>query len=477
MTKPRSNLAIAVVAAFLVALVAAPARAQSLIRDAEIERTLRDYADPVFVAAGLSPASVKIYLLNQKGINAFVAGGQNIFINTGTILELDRPGELIGIIAHETGHISGGHLARSADAMAAATIPMVVGTLLGIAAMAAGNPDAGMGIMLGGQQIAERTLLAYSRDQESAADQAAINFLNATGQSSQGLLDTFNRFRGQEVLSDRAQDPFVRTHPLSSDRLAALEQRVSKSPFADKPESAQQIRAYGRIRAKLIGFIERQDIVLRKYPLTDKSIEARYARAIAYYRIPDLGKAFAEVDAIIAEEPENPYFHELKGQILFENGRAADAVPEHAAAVKLAPNEPLLKLNLGQAMIATEDPSLNPAALQTLESALRVDPDNPFAWHQLAIAYARDGRIGMAEYATAERYSRSATPGDAIVHAQRALCELDPASPAYRRAQDIVITVVKQMEKEGRNGKGRALPPVDEADGPGCRRGGSSSSG
>ncbi len=427
----------------VLALCLAPitAQAQSLVRDAEIEQVLRGYGEPIWKAAGLRPDDVKLYLVNDPNLNAFVAGGQNLFMNTGTIMRLDHPRELIGIMAHETGHISGGHLARSAEAMSTAMIPMIVGTLLGIAAAAGGAADAGMGILMGGQQMAERSYLAFTRTQESSADQAGVKFLAATHQSARGMLEVFQTFANDEILTDRPINPFMQSHPMSQERMAALENIVNSSPYVDVPEPADQVKSYNRIRAKLVGFLDRPDLVWRKYPLSDTSIDARYARAIAYYRIPDLDKALAEIDSVLAEEPHNPYFHELKGQMLFENGRTAEAVPAYTEAVKYAPKEPLLQTSLGQAMIATEDPSLNKKALDTLETALREDPENPVGWHQLAIAYARDNRIGMAELATAERYSRQGAGLDAMVHAHRAFCQLPQGSPSWRRAQDILSTM------------------------------------
>lgn len=449
---PRARLFLIALAAVAVASTGAvPARAQGLIRDAEIEHIIRGYSEPIFKAAGLDSKAVKIFLVQDRSFNAFVAGGQNLFINTGLIMSLDRPRQLIGVIAHETGHIAGGHLARSSDAMAAATVPFIAGLLLGVAAAAAGAPDAGMAMIAGGQEMALRSYLKYSRTQESAADQAAVTYLNATQQSARGLLETFKRFEGQELMSEKRQDPFIQSHPLSLERMGALQERVLASPYANTEEPAEQKESFARMKAKLVGFLEPQHLVRRYYPTSDTSIAARYARAIAAYRIPDLGIALAEIDALIKLEPQNPYFYELKGQILFENGRAAEAVPVYREAVRYAPKEPLIKTSLGQALIATDNAALNKEALKTLEDALRMDPDNPFGWHQLAIAYARDGQIGMADLASAERQYRSGDVMLARASAARAVCALKPGTPAARRAQDIVTTVHANMrDRHGR---------------------------
>jgi len=439
------------VASALLTAGTSPAHAQALVRDAEIEHIIRGYAEPIFKAAGLDPNAVKIFLVQDKEFNAFVAGGQNLFINTGLIETLDRPRELIGIIAHETGHMAGGHLARSSDAMANAAVPMIAGLLLGIAAAAAGAPDAGAAMIAGGQEMAMRSYLKYSRTQESSADQAAVTFLNATHQSSKGLLETFKRFENEEFMSEKRQDPFLQSHPLSQDRMAALEQRVEQSPYVNVEEPEAEKASFARMKAKLIGFLEPQNLVMRRYPQTDTSVPAHYARAIAAYRIPDMPTALAETDSLVKAEPNNPYFHELKGQILLENSRVAEAVPEYQEAVRLAPKEPLIKTSLGQAMIATDNPALNKPALKTLEDALREDPDNPFGWHQLAIAYSRDGQAGMADLATAERLYREGDPMQARHTAARALCQLKPGTPSWRRAQDIVSIVQSNMQ--GRNGR------------------------
>jgi predicted Zn-dependent protease len=302
---------------------------------------------------------------------------------------------------------------------------------------------------MGGQSLAERSLLAFSREQEAKADQAAVTFLDKTHQSARGLLETFAIFRNDEILSARRIDPFLQNHPLSEERIAALEDRVDKSPYKDVDETPEQKKSFARMQAKLFGFIDRLDLVLRRYPLTNKTAAARYARAVAYYRVQQLDKAFAELDPLIAAEPDNPYFHELKGQILLENQRIADAIPEHRRSVELMPSEPLFKVNLGQALVATEDPKDGKAAVDVLEQALRQDPDNTFAWDQLAKAYGVQDQIGMAELATAEKFYRAGGEVEALPHAMRAMCGLPKGTPAARRAQDIVATTRAQAELAG----------------------------
>ena len=415
----------------------APASALSLIRDAETEELLRSYATPIFAAAGLSPRSVNIYLVNDNQINAFVAGGQNVFFTTELLLEFDTPGEVKGVIAHEVGHIAGGHLARTQDAMRGTGALAIASMVLGVGIAAMGAPDVGMGVMTGGSQVAQRNFLAYSRSQESSADQAAASYLDTIGESGAGLLEVMHKFSGQEALNARNQDPFARSHPMSIDRIGALEARLEKSPFRDKPEKPELIEAHDRMQGKLYGFIKPYAQTFRKFPASDTSIKARYARAIAYYRRGDTQTALQETDALIAQSPDNPYYHELKGQILFENGRVKEAIAPHARAVALKPDIPLLRVNLAQAMLSTEDPAYLQASLQTLQKAMAQDPEITFGWHQLAIAYAGTGQEGMAALASAERFFRSENRRDAYIHSQRAMKLLPEGSPGNFRAQDI----------------------------------------
>ncbi len=447
----RKTFAAAFSALFALGTALSPASAQSLIRDAEIEETIRIYSEPIFAAAGLVPENVETYIINDPTLNAFVAGGQRVFLHTGLITELDRPAQLIGVIAHETGHISGGHLSRTQEALAGATLPIIIGTLLGAAAIAAGSPDAGIaGIQLG-QHVAQRSVLAYSRTQESAADQAAVKFLNATGQSSAGLLETFDRFSDQEVLAGRNQDPYVRSHPLSRERIGALENLVNNSPYTDRPDKPDHVTRYNMMKAKIIGFLGKPQTTFRIYPESDQSLHARYARALAYYRIPEIETALAAMDELVAEQPQNPYFHELRGQVLLEFGQPANAIPSYREAVKLAPHQPLLRVGLAQAIIATENPGTNKEAMDHLVKSLRDDPENFFAWHQLAIAYHRDGQVGMADYATAERHYRANNLGQAQVHAQRAIKVLPQGSPAWNRTLDIQQSIQQSQKKKRRS--------------------------
>ncbi len=436
----RPKTAAPLAAALLLALsvLSTPAHALGLIRDAETEYMLREFSEPIFKAAGLNPDAVRIHLVNAKSLNAFVAGGQRMFIHTGLILESDRPNMLIGVIAHETGHMAGGHLSRTQDALKGASAPMIVSTLLGIGAIAAGAGDVGMALITGGQTLAQRNFLQYSRIQEASADQAAVTYLDRVGWSGEGMMDTFYLFRGQEVLSERQQDPYLRSHPLSTQRLSALEDRVTKSPFYDAKDPPEWVAAFNMIKAKLYGFLDRPDLTFRRFPPSDQSLPAHYARAVAHHKRGDPANALKELAPVLQAMPNNPFVWELQGQILFENGKVRESIPPYERAVELAPSSPLLHVGLAQSLIATEDAALTEKALDHLQTAQQHDKEDSRSFQQAAIAYARLGDYGNAELATAERFYILGQLPRAKEHAKRAQIELPSGSPGWLRAEDIL---------------------------------------
>jgi predicted Zn-dependent protease len=433
---------------------APPAQAQSgpsLIRDTEVERVVRVYLDPLLQAAGLSPDSVRLFIVNEQSINAFVAEGQNMFIHTGLIMALDTPNELSGVLAHETGHLADGHLVRMRDGITAATVPLILSMVLGVAAMAAGAGDAGSAILMGGQQIAQRTFLSFSRTQESAADQAGIRYLAATKQSGRGMLGVFKRFENQEILSDQRRDPFAQSHPVAGDRMSALQSLVEASPYRDVKDSPEAQYAYDMLRAKLRGYIERPEVTMRRYPASDTSKPARYARAMGYFRQPDMQKALAEMESLLKDEPDNPYFLEMYGQINVEMGRVEQGIKPYTDAVKILPDAPLLRVALGAAMLGTEKPQYTQLAIKELQASIDLERDNAFAWYELAQAYARLGQTARAELATAERYFALYAFPQAIQFAGRAQRQLPPGSTDWQRASDIIaVSTSQQAEQRGR---------------------------
>lgn len=430
-------------AVFLVPIAARNAAGAKLIRDTEIENTIRAFGSPLFEAAGLRSADIRIFLIADDSLNAFVAGGQNLFLHTGLLLGAKNPNELIGVIAHETGHIAGGHLARIAGRMRGAGTTALVATVLGVlAAVASGSGKAGAAIALGGQGIAVGSVLAFSRAQESAADQAALGLLEETGQSARGMRDFFKTLEDQELLPPRLQNPYVRTHPITRYRVEAVESHLERSAYADAPTNPENMERFARMRAKLTAFLNSPALTFEEYPASDTSIAARYARATAHYRNNDLDKALPLMDALIKAEPLNPYFWELKGQALLEAGRIDEALAPYQKAATLAPDSGLIRVDLARVQLALNRPPLIKAALDNLLFATRRNPEMLMGWRQLAIAYGRNGQIAMSNVASAEHALRRGRLQDAIYHAGRAQKKLPNGSAGWVRAEDI-----KQLAK------------------------------
>ncbi len=441
-----TSMALALAIAALSPLQSTSAQEQiSFIRDTETERMLRSYLDPILDVAGLNKQAVHLYIINDPTINAFVAEGQNVFINTGLILQLDTPNEVTGVLAHETGHMAHGDLVRAAQGMRAAMVPMLIGMVAGIAAMAAGAGNAGQAILMGSQQVAQREYLRYSRSIESNADQAGIRFLTATHQSGRGMLNVFKRFENQEMMTAEHIDRFAYNHPVSQDRIDMLQRLVDASPYRDVQDPAAKQAEYDMVRAKLRGYIQAPETVFNEYPSEDTSKPARYARAMAYFRQPDMQSALKEINSLIAEEPNNPYFQEVLGQIMVDMARPAEGVEPYRKAVALLPNAPLLRIALAQAMLATEDPALAAPAAKQLEVALRQEPDNDFGWYEAAEAYARLNQPGKADLATAERYYAVGNFRPAMQFAFRAQKGLSQGSVEWQRANDILATSQAQV--------------------------------
>ena len=392
---------------------------------------------PIWKAAGLEPSSLHVYLVEEKQINSFVAGGQNEFINTGLIMRAETPNQLIGVLAHETGHITGGHLTRFQEAARNASIEGIIAMVLGAAASVASRGSAGGAAMLPAEGVAQRALMQYSVTQEASADHAAMTFLDTAGQSARGLLQFFQILQGEEMLAGIREDPYLRTHPLTLQRIEYVRNHVEHSRFSNVPDSQTNIDLLKRIKVKLAAFISPPSSTLAAYPEKDQSVLARYARAIAYYRIPKLDKALPIIDGLIRDFPQDPYYRELKGQMLFENGRIAEAVQPYEDAVRLAPSAPLLRISLAQVYIESNDPKVNKRAIAYLNDALRTEDKETNAWHLLATAYGRDNQIGMAALALAEEGLAASKKKDAQQQALRAKALLPKNSAGFNRAENI----------------------------------------
>jgi predicted Zn-dependent protease len=441
---PRAAVTAVALLAVANSLYAPVARAQdddqeTLIRDTEVEEILHLEADPIYIAAGLDPKTVKIVIVGTREINAETGAGPVMLINTALIEEAKTPNQLIGVIAHETGHAAGGHIARSDEGMKAPLRTFLLTMGLGILAAAAGAPDAGAALMANANYFATLDYLGYSREQESRADQAAATYLEKAGQSGRGLVEFFDKFRYEEVFDHAHQYPFFQSHPLSSDRIEALRVRVEKLPHYNAVDPPELIAKHEIMLAKLRAFMDPPYQTLVQYPEKDNSFVARYARAIAYHKEEEPERALKVIDTLIEEQPNNPYVWELKGQVLFESGKIKESEAPYRKSVELMPNAPLLRINLGQTLIAEEDKAKLDDAITQLKRAVDYENDNAFAWQMMARAYDAKGDPGMARLATAEQEYALGQLKDARVFAMRARAMLPRDTPQWRRATDIVL--------------------------------------
>jgi len=429
--------------------LAAPAQAQGsptaglpIVRDAEMEQLLRDYLQPILRVAGLAKQNIKVVIISDRGFNAFVMDGRHIFINAGALFDAKTPNEVIGVLAHESGHLAGGHLSRMREQLANAQTQSIIAMLLGIGAMVATSRSSGGGVgagaLLGPQESIRRSLLSYVRAQEDQADHAGVKFLTASGQSAKGMYDTFKRLGDEMLFNSRFIDPYVQSHPLPADRVAALEALAKASPYWDKKDSPELQLRHDLMRAKLSGFLDRADALARRYPAGDQTLPARYARAIATYRHADLRQAVVQIDGLIQAQPNNPYFHELKGQALLEGGHPAEAVVPLRRAVQLAPTPALIQILLGQALIASNNPKNAEEAVALLRAAIEREPEAPEAYAQLAMAYGRKGDLAHADLASAQAAFVRGDIKTARQLASRAKTRLPVGSPAWVKADDLV---------------------------------------
>lgn len=433
----------------LVPLLARPALAQSILRDAETEAVFAEMAEPLIRAAGLVPRNVNIVLIGDNSINAFVATGQTVYVHTGLVVAADNANEVQGVLAHELGHIAGGHSIRFGEGVKTATGISLLSLLLGAAAIAAGAGDAGAGIIAAGQQAALGKFLAFSREQESRADQAGASYLSKAGMSGRGSIAFFKRLQNIEYRYAIPQDDsYERTHPLSGERIAVLQEIYERDPAWKKPTDPALEARFQRIRAKLKGFVQAPADTLRDYPETDNSIPARYARAYAWHRAAYPDKALAAADSLLKSAPGDPYFLELKGQILLESGRPRDAVPLLREAVAKTNAQPLIASLFGHALIASEDPAMFDEAQRVLKASVGKDNENPFAWYQLGVVYDRLGDAPRAAMATAERYQLEGRPRLALANAELAMQGLPQGSADWIRAQDISMVARAEAERE-----------------------------
>lgn len=438
-----------VFAAVLSIVAITPLEAQGLriIRDAETEEVLDKMLAPILQAAGIPPSSVSIHLIDDKTLNAFVANGLNMYFHTGLLMEAGSANQVIGVMAHETGHIAGGHLSRIGDAYSRSTTTSMIATLLGAAAaIGSGRPDVGAAVIAGGQTVAQRSFLSFTRSQESSADQAALRFLDATHQSAKGFYDFMDLLKGQELLISKNQDPYIRTHPLTSERLTAIQAHLDTSKYTKTPEDPELEQGFLRIRAKIKGYFDPQK-TLREFPTDNVSVEARYARAYAYSRIPEPEKALAELDQLLALMPDDPYFLEIKAQILFESGHVDQAIPPYRHAVEQRPDSSLLRSEYGRVLLESKEPDALKEAVEQLKLALSRDRNTPSVWRNLGIAYGRLGDVGRSSLALAEEAALLGRDNEVAFHAGRAKETFAVGTPERLQADDLLQALQNKKNK------------------------------
>jgi predicted Zn-dependent protease len=427
-------------------VASAQQRDLTIIRDAEVEQLLRDYAAPVFRVSGINEGATKIILVGSREFNAFVASGRKVFMNAGVLMDSTTPNQVIGVMAHETGHIAGGHLFRLREQLERAQILAVAGMLLGAGAVVAGSRSSQvgmsgtgpMGAILGPMEMAKRSLLAYQRSEEQAADKAGVRYLSQTGQSAKGMIETFQRFTDDSLFRRSGSDPYLQSHPMAPERIAALKEDAEKSPHYSKPDAPQLKARHDLARGKLLGFMTRPEELSRRYAVSDTSIGAQYARAISAYRFGSQANAQSLIDGLIAAQPKNPYFWELKGQALLEAGRAKEAVSPLRRSVALAPNQPLIRAMLGHALVSTGNLADVDEAIKELTTASQREPDSADTFQYLARAHAAKGNDAMASLAAAQGYVLDGKQEEAKRLARRAKTGLKEGTPAWLKADDIM---------------------------------------
>jgi predicted Zn-dependent protease len=438
----------AAVALAIAPISSAPAQEKGppTIRDTEAEQLLRDYTRPILRAAGLEKQNIQVVIINDSAFNAFVADGRRIFVNYGAMMQSETPNQIIGVLAHETGHLAGGHLAKMRQQMAQAQTQMIIAMLLGAGALVAGArsgsnsglANAGAAAVTAPQEMIRRNMISYVRQQEENADRAGVKFLTTTGQSARGMYETFKRFTNDSLFAAHGADPYLQSHPMPAERVAALEEMARSSPYWEKKDDAALQLRHDMVRAKISAFMERQDTVYRRYPMSNESLPARYAHAITTYLHGDLRSALAQIDGLIQLQPNNPYFHELRGQALLEGGKPAEAIAPLRKAVALSNNAPLIEMLLGQALVGTDNKAYTEEAIAILRAAVARETEAPIGYTQLAMAYGRKGDFAQADLASAQAAFLRGDNKTARELASRAKTRFAVGTPGWVKADDIV---------------------------------------
>ena len=448
--------AVALALAPMSAGFAQQAKGPPTLRDTEAEQLLRDYTRPILRAAGLEKQNIQVVIINESAFNAFVADGRRIFVNYGAIMQSETPNQLIGVLAHETGHLAGGHLAKMHEQIAQAQTQMIIAMLLGAGALVAGArggnsnsglSNAGAAAIAGPGEMIRRSLISYVRQQEENADRAGVKFLTATAQSPKGMYETFKRFTNDSLFSAHGADPYLQSHPMPAERVAALEELARSSPYWEKKDDAALQLRHDMVRAKISAFMERQDTVYRRYPMSNDSLPARYAHAITTYLHGDLRSALTQIDGLIQLQPNNPYFYELRGQALLEGGKPSEAIIPLRKAVVLSNNAPLIEMLLGQALVGTDNKAYTEEAIRILRAAVARETEAPLGYMQLAMAYGRKGDYAEADLASAQAAFLRGDNRTARELAARAKTRFAIGTPGWVKADDIVAAKMPPSQK------------------------------
>ncbi|HET9512125.1 MAG TPA: M48 family metalloprotease [Sphingomonas sp.] len=434
-------------------LSAQPATAQSILRDAETEALFADMSNGIVTAAGLNPRNVQVVVINDPSINAFVAGGQIVYVHSGLIDAASNANEVQGVIAHEVGHIANGHIPLQDRGYSGAMGISIVSLVLGVAAMAAGAGEAGAGILAAGQRAALGKMLAFTRVQESSADAAGARYLSTAGITGKGMLSFFKKLQNMEFRYGitQSEGSYDRTHPLSGERMAALDAVTRGVPTWGKTSDPEIEARFKRVQAKLRGYVNDPKETLVKYPASDQSIPAHYARAYAYHLSGYPDQAAAETAALVKALPHDPYILELQGQIIMEAGNPKGAVAPLREATAASRNAPLIATTFGHALVSTDDPKDLDEAEKVLRTAVQRDGQNPWAWTQLGTVYERKGDTPRTALATAERANLTGDTRTALVSSRAAMAGLPKGSADWIRAQDIFLVSQTAWDDDKRN--------------------------
>lgn len=418
----------------------------ALIRDAEIEDVLKSFTTPLFEAAKLNPKALHLYIINSQEVNAFAMGGTQMAVYTGLLLKANSALQVMGVLAHETAHIAGGHIIRGMDAYRQALLQQLIGTIGGLA-IGLANPEAGMGVLMGSEEIAKRGFLKFTRTQEGAADQGATRFLDSLGYSSQGLLEFMEILRKEDFFSEQNIDPYVVTHPLKAERIDYFKAHLSKSAHAHSPLPSELEDNFKRVQVKIAAFTLNPVKILQRFSPSDTSLLARYGRAIAYFQNAQIEEALKEINSLLKDFPKDAFFWDLKGQILFESGKIKEAALAYETAVGLRPDIPLLRVSWAHALIESGDRNQLEKAFTELLRARTEEKDNPFTYRLLAVYYGKTEKTGLAALSLAEMALEVGDLKTAEQQAKRSLHFLKADATNQLRAKEI-LEEVKRLKDE-----------------------------